>query len=84
MSTQQKFATQLQTAAHILDRLAQMLDSANTDSGGMFPLYLANELMECGKELDNITLKELQLLAEEARTRADADAKRMRELCAGY
>lgn len=79
-----KFATQLQTAADILDRLAQLLEAANTENGGMFPLYLANELMQCGKELENITLKELQLLAEEARTRADNEARRMSELCAGY
>lgn len=84
MSTEKKFATQLQTAADILDRLAQMLDSANTDNGGMFPLYLANELLESGKALEDITLKELQLLAEKAHARANEEAHRMRELCAGY
>lgn len=81
---EKKFATQLQNAADILDRLAQLLDSANTENGGMFPLYLANELMECGKELENITLKELQLFAEEARTRADHEVRRISELCAGH
>lgn len=84
MSTQQKFATQLQNTAHILDRLAQLLDSANTDNGGMFPLFLASEILDCGKDLESITLKELQLMAEAARERADEEAHRMRELCAGY
>lgn len=81
---EKKFATQLQAAADILDRLAQLLDAANTDNGGMFPLYLANELMECGKQLENITLKELQLLAEAARERADNEARQIRKLHAGY
>lgn len=81
---EKKFATQLQSAADILDRLAQMLDAANTENGGMFPLYLASEIQDCGKELENITLKELQLLAENARERADEEHHRMRELCAGY
>ena len=84
MSTEKQFATQLQTAADILDRLAKVLDTANTENGGMFPLYLANELLESGKALEDITLKELQLLAEEAHTRANEEARRISELCAGY
>lgn len=79
-----KFPTRIQNTADVLDRLSRILDAADTGAGGTFPGYLAAHLMETGKELEEITLGELQQIALTAAERADANAREIRALCAGY
>lgn len=79
-----KFPTRIQNTADVLDRLSRILDAADTGAGGTFPSYLAAHLMKTGKELEEITLGELQQIALTAAERADASAREVRALCAGY